>query len=551
MTFTHHARRLLRAAAATFTASALLASGAALAQAEDTPALGTSITLTAGAGGALNGPDFRIAKLAGFTLDNGAAIVETETAAQADVVASLPTSADTADVAKDYDAAADGDPIAWLARQGDAKDSSAWRLFAQRMAETDTVTQAAVTTGTATQDTDGAIAQVLFERLEPGLYLLADANTAIEGTTRSTPILVGTAVTGVTPPIGNADGIVEIKNQRLTIDKTIVDGEATHPTADKSVGDAVAYRIEAGIPDTGRYENNPASPYVFRMLDTLSKGQRFNNDLTVEATADGVTWTPLGADDYTLTTSGPMDGTAATQIAVDLSSWVYENGRTGMAGGVVRVSYTATLTVDAVVDGAGNTNGVTLTYSNDPATNHTGEITPPDTRVYTHGFRFLKTGADGTTPLEGAVFTLYKGAGFADADKYRRADKPGEDVTATSSADGVVRFDGLAAGEYWVKETGVPAGYRDLDVKFKVVITASNGADAIVRFEKVASVGDALVKPSDDGATLVVSNVQNLTQLPLTGSGGIALFVVVGGLLAAAGAVAAVITRRKAGALKR
>ena len=551
MTFTHHARRLLRAAAATITASALLASGAALAQAEDTPALGTSITLTAGAEGALNGPDFRIAKLAGFTLDGDAAIVETESAAQADVVASLPTSEDTADVAKDYDAAVDGDPIAWLARQGDAKDSSAWRLFAQRMAETDTVTQAAVTTGTATQDMDGAITQVLFERLEPGLYLLADANTATEGTTRSTPILVGTSVTGVTPPIGNADGTVEIKNQKLTIDKTIVDGEATHPTADKSVGDAVAYRIEAGIPDTGRYANDPASPYVFRMLDTLSKGQRFNDDLTVESTTDGAAWTPLGADDYTLTASGPTDGTAATQIAVDLSSWVYENGRTGMAGGVVRVSYTATLTVDAVVDGAGNTNGVTLTYSNDPATNHTGEITPPDTRVYTHGFRFLKTGADGTTPLEGAVFTLYKGAGFADADKYHRADKPGEDVTATSGADGVVRFDGLAAGEYWVKETGVPAGYRDLDVKFKVVITASNGADAIVRFEKVASVGDALVKPSDDGATLVVSNVQNLTQLPLTGSGGIALFVVVGGLLAAAGAVAAVITRRKAGALKR
>lgn len=76
-----------------------------------TPSLGTSITLTAGAGGALNGPDFRIAKLAGFTLDNGAAIVETESAAQADVVASLPTSEDTADVAKDYDAAADGDAL--------------------------------------------------------------------------------------------------------------------------------------------------------------------------------------------------------------------------------------------------------------------------------------------------------------------------------------------------------------------------------------------------------------------------------------------------------
>ncbi|WP_160319014.1 prealbumin-like fold domain-containing protein, partial [Bifidobacterium aesculapii] len=124
-------------------------------------------------------------------------------------------------------------------------------------------------------------------------------------------------------------------------------------------------------------------------------------------------------------------------------------------------------------------------------------------------------------------------------------------VTATSGADGVVRFDGLAAGEYWVKETGVSAGYRDLDVKFKVVIIASNGADATVRFEKVASVGDALVKPSGDGSTLVVSNVQNLTQLPLTGSGGIALLVAVGGLLAVAGFAFAVVTRRKAGGLKR
>lgn len=89
------------------------------------------------------------------------------------------------------------------------------------------------------------------------------------------------------------------------------------------------------------------------------------------------------------------------------------------------------------------------------------------------------------------------------------------------------------------------------DVVASLPTSADTADGATVRFEKVASVGDALVKPSDDGSTLVVSNVQNLTQLPLTGSGGIALFVAVGGLLAVAGVAFAMVTRRKAGALKR
>ncbi|TPF92550.1 hypothetical protein BW14_08395 [Bifidobacterium sp. UTBIF-68] len=539
-------RRMARMAMAAVTASMLLATMAATASAEQTtPALGDTITLTAEGSNSLNGPDFRVARLAGFTIDGTAVTVAVEPAAKDAVIASLPAKDDGAGVADDYQETTDGDPITWLARQGDAKDSPAWRIFAERMAATDLIAGTAPTTGTPITGDNGTISKVVFDGLTPGLYMLIDANTAAEGTTKSSPILVGTAITGATPPIGNADGTVEVKNQRLAIDKSIIEDGGQTQTADRSVGDTVDYRIATQIPDTSKYANEADSPYMFRVEDTLSKGQRFNDDLTVESSPDGATWTPVPQDAWTVEASSPADGTTATVITIDLSSWTYTQGRNGMVGGAVRISYSATLTDDAVIDGAGNTNGVTLTYSNDPATNQTGRITPPDTRVYTHGFRFTKTGSDGTTPLKGATFTLYAGEGFTDADKYRRADKPDMDVTATSGDDGVVAFTGLAAGTYWVKETGIPDGYRDLDVRFKVTITADHGSAARIRFDRIASLGDSLVKPSGDGSTLVVSNVEHLTQLPLTGSVGTTMFVVVALLLAAGGIILALVSKRQ------
>lgn len=566
----HRIGRLLRA---TMTAVLLLAtvSAGGIAHADETgettPVLGDSITLNAGPGSSLNGADFKVVKLAGFTIQGSAVTVRTEDTVRGDVIASLPKVGDSEYPADAGDAnggtssgttrgnggAADTgsggeDPIVWLARQGDAKDSPAWRLFADRMADTVSITDAPVMSGTTTPADDGTISSVVFAGLQPGLYLLEDANTALTGTTRSAPILVGTAITAAKPPIGNADGAAEIKNQRVTIGKSIIDGDDATLTDDRNVGDIVDYRIETLIPDTAKYANDAANPYVFRLTDTLSKGQRFNDDLSVTASKDGRSWSPLGNDDYTLR-AGESDGGTATAIDLDLSAWVYANGRDGMAGGLLRVDYSAMLTEHATIDGDGNTNTVTLTYSNDPKTNQTGELTPPDTTVYTHGFQFDKIGEDGKTPLAGATFTLYTADTFADDAKYRRADRPDEDVTATSDRNGLVRFDGLAAGTYWVRETGVPDGYRDLDVRFKVTITADPGKTALVVFERVPSLADSLVQIEKNGL-LFVRNVTAITNLPLTGSGGIVLFLVIGGLLAAGGAIIAVMTYRKGRLLK-
>ena len=105
-------------------------------------------------------------------------------------------------------------------------------------------------------------------------------------------------------------------------------------------------------------------------------------------------------------------------------------------------------------------------------------------------------------------------------------------TTLTVGTNGTINVSGLAAGEYVVEETA-NGDYRDILPKFTVTI-ANNGTVTIENGD-----GDAwgLVEVDGTGNGVRVTNVKSITELPLTGAAGTAMFTVLGLLIAGAGAL--------------
>ncbi|MBT1177663.1 LPXTG cell wall anchor domain-containing protein [Bifidobacterium callimiconis] len=175
---------------------------------------------------------------------------------------------------------------------------------------------------------------------------------------------------------------------------------------------------------------------------------------------------------------------------------------------------------------------------------------------------WTKVQANGTTQLSGAKFKVYEGTDTSDETKalhftagtsdgvytLSTADAAGatQELT-TTGANGVFQLNGLAGSAegktYTVVETQAPNGYSSSFLaKFTFTITL-NGADdqqtVSVSYNGTDAYGLAgNVNNDADTATGApahpVKNVQNISQLPLTGAAGTILFSAVGVILAAA-----------------
>lgn len=96
------------------------------------------------------------------------------------------------------------------------------------------------------------------------------------------------------------------------------------------------------------------------------------------------------------------------------------------------------------------------------------DMTVTNTMSFTD-FEFTKVDHGGEMPLKDAKFTLYKGQG-------EEAELVTHFEEATSGIDGKVIFEGLPAGTYTIKETGVPPGYRPrADIEFEIALNEETG----------------------------------------------------------------------------
>lgn len=350
-------------------------------------------------------------------------------------------------------------------------------------------------------------------------------------------------------------------------------GAGYNDTADYCIGDTVPFELIGSLPSNiGDY-----STYKYIFHDTLGTQFTLNTDSIVVTVKNDSTTKTVKPTSYSTTTA---DGDTLTVTFNDLLSIVDTSG-TAIAinsDSKIYVNYTAVLNDNAVIGRNGQTNEVYLEYSNNPDAGGSGTTskTPVD-KVVAFTYELDVNKIDGATelPLDGAQFVLYKTIDGVDYYANLSSSKivdwvPGfySGTTFTKSSDNTnlngtaaaaptltsgssFSFIGLDDGTYKLKEITAPDGYNKLTADIPVVIDAdtSNGQSEdgdgteLVKLELTvdgesvqsfdASEADQVAGLTAGQLAFDVANTSGST-LPGTGGMGTKLFILGGGVTAAA-----------------
>lgn len=291
---------------------------------------------------------------------------------------SLPENASAADVAKIL--------------EGKSYVGNIARAFADVIAKH--LAEAAGTSSEVNDDA-GKTTGYTISGLKAGYYLVKETTSSVgDGDAYSRYILQ--VVSDVT---------TKVKTEIPTVDKKIVEGEERVDANTAGVGAVVSYEITGAVPDYTGYEK-----YYYVINDKLSAGLTFNGDVEVKVGEKALTEN----EDYYLYT-GEKANPYTFQVA-------FKNIKDYEKGTEITVTYSATVNADAVTGVSGNTNEVTLTYSNDPNSDKygekpekpgtpdptvpTGETPKEITVTYLTEIEIKKVDGNSDAPLAGAEFTL-------------------------------------------------------------------------------------------------------------------------------------------------
>lgn len=314
---------------------------------------------------------------------------------------------------------------------------------------------------------------VKFENLDLGYYLVKSTVGALLHLDTTDP-----------------NGVVEEKNTIIPdVDKVVKENSTGNygKQNDANIGDTVDFRatikVGAGFTD-----------YILR--DKMSTGLTLNKDSIKVSVGNTIV--------------NPNNYTVAYDVNGDTFTITFKNEYISALprNTIITVDYSAVLNENAVVEGVGNPNEVSLKYGDN------NETTKKETKTYTYAFDLVKTNKD-NQELSGAKFKLLDKDGNeikvvkVDGNTYRvaTANETGVEIEA-----GRVVIEGLDAGTYYLEETKAPEGYNRLTSNIEVVVTKISANNTIER----ANI-----------------NVVNYTgnELPETGSIGTTLFVTLGSIL--------------------
>ena len=287
------------------------------------------------------------------------------------------------------------------------------------------------------------------------------------------------------------------KNVAPTVEKEVKEGENWGDTNDGDFFDTVEFKTT--------FEVMPgAQGYV--LVDSMVSGLKYNNN-SVSVTVDGAKIEAPNA-------------TVASQTDAGFSVEFADAYISTIVGKTVVVEYTATITADATIGGAGNENKTYLNYGKDSALKSNEDTTT----TYVFSFDLVKTDTDKKV-LDGAKFKLYDAATAGNeipvvelADGSYRVAKTGETGVEIETLNGKATIAGLDSATYYLEETLAPTGYNKLTARQSVTIDAANND---------ATVTDGIYI---QGGVQVINKTGAV--LPETGGFGTTIFILVGGLVA-------------------
>ena len=222
---------------------------------------------------------------------------------------------------------------------------------------------------------------------------------------------------------------------------------------------------------------------MFDVEDTLSDGLDFVTDKSgnvVDPVVKVGNTTLTKGTDYTVDVKGRK---MTINFVVDKAYKLNQYARQALT-----ITYSAKVNDAAVLWKDVNTNTAKLNYTNDSKVDGNNTSAEKTTYTYTFDIGGTATGTDGIitktgkdknheTPLDGAVFGLYKAGEGVTAETVATAAADAAYKTATSDANGQINFRQLKKGTYYLKELTAPEGYSVNTHVYTVVINTSHKND--------------------------------------------------------------------------
>lgn len=366
-----------------------------------------------------------------------------------------------------------------------------------------------------------------------------------------------TGVEAATAPIFTVVGDEAVKiNEKTsipTVNKEVKENGTWGNVSDSQIGEEIEYRLTGSVADN----IDTFTTYTYEFHDHLSVGLEAIPS-SVAVTINGRPVQPTNNYNVKLTdtldASKKVTGHDLMISFTDLKAAAKASNVTLTKNSKVVVTYKAKLTRDAEYTATGNTNEVTLVYSNDPMSKGTGTSTPKKVTDYVFGLDITKVEEGNTDKKLAAGFKVkvVNNGDSASAGKWLKDDgtlvetKENASEFMTDAASGKVLIPGLVKGTYEIAETTTPSGYNTI-APFQITVTPTYDENGKL---STLAVGEDVEKvtPGTANGSVMSITIENKkgSGLPLTGLNGVTFTWIAGGAVLCIGVAHLIRSRKQA-----
>ena len=366
-----------------------------------------------------------------------------------------------------------------------------------------------------------------------------------------------TGVEAATAPIFTVVGDEAVKiNEKTsipTVDKEVKENGTWGNVSDSQIGEEIEYRLTGSVADN----IDTFTTYTYEFHDHLSVGlEAIPSSVAVTINGQSVRLTNNYSVQLTdtLDASNKVTGHDLVISFTDLKAAAKASNVTLTKNSKVVVTYKAKLTSDAEYTPTGNTNEVTLVYSNDPMSKGTGTSTPKKVTDYVFGLDITKVeeGNKDKKLAAGFKVKVVNNGDSASAGKWLKNDgtlaetKEKASEFMTDDTSGEVIIPGLVKGTYEIAETTTPSGYNTI-APFQITVTPTYDENGKL---STLAVGEDVEKvtPGTANGSVMSITIENKkgSGLPLTGLNGVTLTWIAGGAVLVIGVAHLIRSRKQA-----